>query len=137
MEPSQVYDEYIEKLEIKKKELSRYIECAINYEELLDEYEDADSIESGELLFNDATDLRKYELLRRDVFITECVVSIMEEFKSLDEQKKQRHHFNKANEYFIHQLRSFKKESREIIEAEQKSIDEIETVLKLIGEVRK
>ena len=136
MDIEMIKKEYEAKQQKLYDELNRFIEYAINYDDLLDRYESKENIDTYELEWNDAKDQRYYNILERKIWIVDNIISLIDEINDAQEDKKKQHRAKKSIETLVTEFCRFKKESTEIMEREQKMINDINSALDTLDEIR-
>ena len=126
------------------EELDDHIERAVNYKDMVCEFDDEDEKEKkkenvvfGELVWNDASDQRKAETLKDRIRVYEKIIAAYDEILSLGEDKKRRQRLQKEIETLISSVRRIQRESEAVIEREREIIDEAQTALEFIDAMRK
>ena len=118
-------------------ELYKFVERAVNYDELIETYGSKEDIDKdGELEWNDAKDQRYYDILNKKLWMVENIISMIDEINGINGDKKKLHNAKKSIEEFITSLRYLKKESNEIIEREQNMIDDFNSAIDILDEMR-
>ena len=136
MELTKIRAEYELKQQQISNEIELFIEAAINYDELLEDYNDKSDIDYEELIFNDAKDMRYFENLESTSWMLKQVLEIIDEYIGAGDDKKKAHRAKKEIEMLITSMRGIRKESKEIMEREQQVINEADLALKLLDQLR-
>ncbi|MED9969628.1 MAG: hypothetical protein UFA98_06415 [Ruminococcus sp.] len=132
-----IRNEYEAKQKKLIDELHKHIKFAVNYDELIERCESIEDIDKdGELEWNDTQDQRGYDILNRELWMVENIISMIDETNGINGDKKKQHRANKSIEEFITSLRYMKKENNEIIEREQRTIDDINAAIGVLVEMR-
>lgn len=71
-----------------EEDLDAYIEKAINFDELLDIYDSKEDIDTTELIWNDENGERGYQLLLKNIWICEKIISTIDAINSAGDYKK-------------------------------------------------
>lgn len=133
-----IRNEYEAKQSKLTDERNRFVECAINYDDLIERCESIEDIDKdGELEWNDAKDQRYYDILNHKIWIVENIISMIDEINEINGDKKKQHRANKSIEEFITSLRYMKKESNEIIEREQQMTDDVDSAIGILDKMRR
>ena len=137
MDLEMIRKEYEAKQSKLTDERNRFVECAINYDELIERCESIEDIDKdGELEWNDAKDQRRYDILNHELWIFENIISMIDEINDINGDRKKQHRANKSIEEFITSLSDMKKESNEIIEQEQQMIYDVDSAIGVLDEMR-
>lgn len=129
--------EYEAKQKKLTDELHKHIKFAVNYDELIEGCESIEDIDKdGELEWNDAQDQRGYDILNHKLWIVENIISMIDEINEINGDKKKMHNAKRSVEELVTSLRRLKKESNEIIEREQRMIDDINVAIGVLDEIR-
>ena len=137
MEIKEIRAEYESKLQRIFAEIEDFIECAVNYDELLEDYGEKSNIDHEELVFNDAKDMRYFENLTYTSWMLKEIITAIDEFSCVGDDKKKLHRVKKEVEMLITSIRGIKKESKQVIEHEQQVIREVDSALELLNQLRK
>jgi len=137
MELKEIREEYEWKLKKISEEMDAFIEYAVNYDELLEDCQEKSNIQYSELVFNDARDMRYFENLEYTSWILKEIITAIDEFSCVGDDKKKLHRVKKEVEMLITSIRGIKKESKEVIEHEQQVIDEVDLAIDLLDQLRK
>lgn len=125
--------EYESKLQKINVEIDDFIESAVNYDELIEDYEEKSNIEYSELVYNDAKEMRYFENLKYTSWMLKEVIAAIDEFACADNDKKKSHRVRKEMEMLITSFREIKKESKTVIEREQQVMREVDSAMELLN----
>ena len=128
--------EYEAKLQKIYDELYDLIECAVNYDELIDTYETKEDIDTYELEWNDALDQRHYDILEHKFWIVKNIISRIDEINAVGDDEKKLHRAKRDIGSLVTEIRRMKKDSNEFIEQEQQMINYVDEALGVLDEVR-
>lgn len=123
------------KIQSLHTEICKSIRYAINYDELIDTYKEIEKIDFNELEWNNAKDERHFDNLQRILWIYRELRNTIDELEAVDDNK-MAHRMKKEIENSITSIRMIRKESKEIIEGEQRVIDESGAAIDLLNEIR-
>jgi hypothetical protein len=136
MDLEMIKKEYEAKQQKLYDELYDFIECAVNYDELIDTYETKENIDTYELEWNDAMDQRHYDILDRKFWIVKHIISRIDEINDIGDDKKKLHRVKRDLGSLVTELRRMKKDSNEFIEQEQQMINYVDAAIGTLDEMR-
>ena len=136
MDLEMIKKEYEAKQSELYDELYDFIECAVNYDELIDEYETKESIDTYELEWNDAKDQRYFDILNHKIWVVENIISTIDRINDIGDDEKKLHRAKKDLGSLVTEFRRMKKESNEIIEREQQMANNVDSALGVLDEIR-
>ena len=136
MEYEKVKEEYEQKIRSVKEQIDRFIESAVNYDELIEDHGDKHSIEWDDLVWNDGKDKRYFDNLQCTLWLYESTLGVIEDYINAAGDKKETHRAKKQIETFITEFRRERKECNALIEREQHVLDAIAASGDLLDEFR-
>lgn len=117
-------------------ELYDFIECAVNYDELIDTYETKENIDTYELEWNDAKDQRHYDILEQKFWIVKHIISRIDEINAIGDDEKKLQRAKRDLGSIVTEIRRMKKDSNEFIEQEQQMINYVDEAIGTLDEMR-
>lgn len=129
-------EEYKAQLTIVREQIINLIEYAVNYDELIDSYEEVEEIDQSEIIWNDGIDERKYDALCKEEWLYNRLIKLVDEIIEAQGDKKKEHNLRKSYEELISTFRKEKNTSAEIIAFEEEHIKKNSEAIKFVDELR-
>lgn len=139
MDLEMIRKEYVSKRTKLYDEINHFIENAVNYVDydfISEPYTREEYNDTVKLEWNDAKDQRYFDILNHKIWVVENIISMIDKINDVNGDKKKQHIAKRLIESLDTEFRRIKKESNKLIEREQQMVNDVDSALGILDEIR-
>ena len=120
-------------------EINHFIENAVNYVDydfISEPYTREEYNDTVKLEWNDVKDQRYFDILNHKIWVVENIISTIDRINDIGDDEKKLHRAKMDLGSLDTEFRRIKKESNELIEREQQMVNDVDSALGILDEIR-